>query len=258
MANSVTTDVEISQSDVATVAAANDAPPAKKPAKKADTETSTVKRRQFKGMSLEERQAERRERLMEAGLELYGSQGFFSVTVRDICVEAKLTERYFYESFKNSEALFDAIYMRLIEQLQQRIMTAVMKGAPDPRMMIQQGAQAFFQLLQDEQRVTRILFIDAILVHENDGESIYKAVKRFDVMTQSFIALMLPKAQEHMTLVSLVSTGLTGYVCHLATRWAIGGFKEPIEQVLQSCMLIYESLIFTLEHSKNDMWQLKD
>jgi len=75
-------------------------------AKEANAAATTTKRRSFKGMSLEERQAERRERLMEAGLQAYGTQGFFSVTVRDICIEAKLTERYFYESFKNSEALF--------------------------------------------------------------------------------------------------------------------------------------------------------
>ncbi len=223
------------------------------------TETAT-KRRSFKGMSLEERQAERRERLMEAGLQAYGTQGFFSVTVRDICIEAKLTERYFYESFKNSEALFDAIYMRLIEELQQRIMTAVMQAAPDTRMMIQLGLTAFFQLLRDDQRVTRILFIDAILVHENDGASIYKAVKRFDVMTQSFIALMVPRAQEYMSLVSLISTGLTGYVSHLATRWAIGGFKEPIDDVLSACMVIYEALLLSIEQSgKNatDFWKMQ-
>jgi AcrR family transcriptional regulator len=205
-------------------------------------ESTKVKRRSFKGMSLEVRQAERRERLMEAGLQAYGSLGYFSVTVRDVCLEAKLTERYFYESFKNSGALFDAIYMRLVEDLQQCILTAVMQGAPDPKEMAKLGLTAFFTRLSDDQRVTRILFIDAILVHENDAKSIYKAVKRFDLMTQSFIALMIPKAQENMSLVSLISTGLTGFVSHLATRWAVGGFKESVGELLCACMVLYEAL----------------
>jgi AcrR family transcriptional regulator len=205
-------------------------------------ESTKVKRRSFKGMSLEVRQAERRERLMEAGLQAYGTLGYFSVTVRDVCLEAKLTERYFYESFKNSGALFDAIYMRLVEDLQQCILTAVMQGAPDPKEMAKLGLTAFFTRLSDDQRVTRILFIDAILVHENDAKSIYKAVKRFDLMTQSFIALMIPKAQENMSLVSLISTGLTGFVSHLATRWAVGGFKESVGELLCACMVLYEAL----------------
>jgi len=215
-------------------------------------ESAKVKRRSFKGMSLEVRQAERRERLMEAGLQAYGTLGYFSVTVRDVCLEAKLTERYFYESFKNSGALFDAIYMRLVEDLQQQILTAVMQGAPEPKEMIKLGLTAFFTRLSDDQRVTRILFIDAILVHENDAKSIYKAVKRFDMMTQSFIALMVPKAQENMSLVSLISTGLTGYVSHLATRWAVGGFKESVEELLPACMVLYEALFshFQLDESQ--------
>lgn len=74
------------------------------------TEKKTIKKvtkeRQFKGMSLSERKLARREKLIEAGIESYGTHGFFSVTVKDICSEAKLTERYFYESFKKSEDLF--------------------------------------------------------------------------------------------------------------------------------------------------------
>lgn len=224
-----------------------------------DADSTAVKRRSFKGMSLEVRQAERRERLMEAGLQTYGTLGFFSVTVRDVCVEAKLTERYFYESFKNSGALFDAIYMRLVEDLQQRILTAVMQGAPDPKQMVQLGLNAFFQRLSDDQRVTRILFIDAILVHENGGKSIHKAVKRFDLMTQSFITLMIPQAQENMSMISLISTGLTGYVSHLATRWAISGFRESVDEMLSACMVLYEALFTHFQASgvsSNSSWEL--
>jgi AcrR family transcriptional regulator len=220
-------------------------------------DSTKVKRRSFKGMSLEVRQAERRERLMEAGLQAYGTLGYFSVTVRDVCLEAKLTERYFYESFKNSGALFDAIYMRLVEDLQQQILTAVMQGAPEPKEMVKLGLTAFFNRLSNDQRVTRILFIDAILVHENDAKSIYKAVKRFDLMTQSFIALMVPKAQENMPLVSLISTGLTGYVSHLATRWALSGFKESVEELLPACMVLYEALFSHFQLTENHKYFAK-
>ena len=63
------------------------------------------KERQFKGLSLTERKQARREKLIEAGIQAYGTHGFFAVTVKDICTEAKLTERYFYESSKKSEEL---------------------------------------------------------------------------------------------------------------------------------------------------------
>ena len=80
--------------------------------------TADTKERQFKGLSLTERKEARREKLIEAGIAMYGTQGFFSVTVKDVCNEAKLTERYFYESFKKSEELFQTVFLKMIEKMQ--------------------------------------------------------------------------------------------------------------------------------------------
>ena len=91
---------------------------------------NSQKERQFKGMSLTERKQLRREKLIEAGIEAYGTHGFFSVTVKDICNEAKLTERYFYESFKKSENLFQTIFLKLIDELQQNVCKPLCKHRP--------------------------------------------------------------------------------------------------------------------------------
>jgi AraC-like DNA-binding protein len=108
----------------------------------------TTPSRQFKGMSLEQRQNMRREKLIEAGLQAYGTHGFFSVTVKDICKEAKLTERYFYESFKRSEELFKVVYLKLIDDLQLKIVEAVMQHSPDLKQMITAGLSALLNNLQ--------------------------------------------------------------------------------------------------------------
>ena len=225
-----------------------------KPARISKSQTKTDeenrvnnRRRSFKGLSLEQRQNERREKLIEAGLQIYGTQGFFSVTVRDICNEAKLTERYFYESFKRSEELFKTIYLRLIEQLQQDILAAVMQSKVTPRLMINSGLNALLKALQDDPRMARILFIDAILVHELQGNTIYEAVARFDRMIQAFMMLMFPKKHSQAANLSLVSTGLNGYVTHIAMRWVIGGFKEPRDQILGACEIAYLSILHWME-----------
>lgn len=200
-----------------------------------------TKRRHFKGQSMEERQKERREKLIEAGLQVYGTQGFFSVTVRDVCSEAKLTERYFYESFKRSEELFKAVYLRLIDQLQKNILNAVMQtGQTDFRLMVHAGLTAMFTSLQNDPRMARILFIDAVLVHEMFGQTIVDTMASFDRMTQAMFILMFPKDTRNTLQLSLISTGINGYVTHIATRWVMGGFKEPLEEVLTVCALAYK------------------
>lgn len=207
-------------------------------------EKTVVRRRNFRGLSLEQRQAERRARLIEAGLQVYGTQGFFSVTVRDVCAEAKLTERYFYESFKNSEQLFKAIYMQLIEQQQQVVMSAVMQSAGlSHAQMIRAGLTVFLRSLQEDPRMARILFIDAVLVSELHGTTIIEAVSRFDRMIQGFMLLMLPDAHQRGMPLSLVSTGLNGYVTHIVIRWVMGGFKESFDEVLNACQVVYTAFL---------------
>ena len=75
-----------------------------------NSDHNKTKERQFKGLSLSERKQLRREKLIEAGIEAYGTHGFFAVTVKDICNEAKLTERYFYESFKKVSNCFKPFF----------------------------------------------------------------------------------------------------------------------------------------------------
>ena len=65
------------------------------------------KERQFKGLSLSERKEARRENSLKPVLQLMEPLAFFR-DGKDVCQEAKLTERYFYESFKRVK-----IYSRL-------------------------------------------------------------------------------------------------------------------------------------------------
>ncbi|MEG1707655.1 MAG: TetR/AcrR family transcriptional regulator, partial [Acinetobacter sp.] len=152
-----------------------------------------TKERQFKGLSLTERKQARREKLIQAGIEAYGRQGFFAVTVKDICNEAKLTERYFYESFKKSDELFQTIFLTLIDQLQHNVMQAIMQASSDPRKMIEAGLTALLTTLRDNPRMARIIYIDAMLVQElHNQATIHETMLRFDRMIQAFVMLMMP------------------------------------------------------------------
>ena len=75
------------------------------------------KPRLYGGLSAEERRAERRARLIEAGVKVYGEVGYRNATVKAVCAAAELTERYFYESFANSEALLVAAYIHVTDKL---------------------------------------------------------------------------------------------------------------------------------------------
>src|ERR1700754_2161618 len=87
-----------------------------KNARRLDGGVGSEKRR-YGGASFEDRQAERRERLIAAAIEVFGRWGREGATVAAICAEAGLTARYFYESFPNRDALFIAAYQTVQAEL---------------------------------------------------------------------------------------------------------------------------------------------
>ncbi|MFV5491316.1 TetR family transcriptional regulator [Acinetobacter sp. ASP199] len=212
---------------------------------------AVAKERQFKGLSMAERQQARREKLIEAGIQAYGTHGFFSVTVKDICTEAKLTERYFYESFKKSEHLFQTIFLKLIDELQQNVMQAMMQASSDPKKMIEAGLTALLTTLRDNPRMARIIYIDAMLVQElHNQATIHETMGRFDRMIQAFVMLMMPNLSRSEREISLVSTGLNGYVTQIAIRWVMSGFKQSMEEVLSSCSIVFLALFESFSDKK--------
>lgn len=207
-------------------------------------QAKNVKERQFKGLSLSERKQERREKLIEAGIEAYGSHGFFSVTVKDICQEAKLTERYFYESFKKSEQLFQTIFLKLIDELQQNVMQAIMQASTDPKKMIEAGLTALLMTLKNNPRMARIIYIDAMLVQElHNQATIHETMSRFDRMIHAFVMLMMPNIDRSEREISMIATGLNGYVTQIAIRWVMSDYKQPMEEVLSSCSTVFLALL---------------
>ncbi|MGA9698448.1 MULTISPECIES: TetR/AcrR family transcriptional regulator [Acinetobacter] len=212
---------------------------------------SKTKERQFKGLSLTERKQARREKLIEAGIEAYGTHGFFAVTVKDICNEAKLTERYFYESFKKSDELFQTIFLKLIDQLQHNVMQAIMQASTDPRKMIESGLTALLTTLKDNPGMARIIYIDAMLVQElHNQATIHETMLRFDRMIHAFVMLMMPHINRSEREISLVATGLNGYVTQIAIRWVVSGFKQSMQDVLSSCSLVFLSLLDTFSEKE--------
>ena len=71
--------------------------------------------RDYDGKTAAERIAERRERLIDAGVELFGERGYAATSIRSVLQQAGLRDRYFGESFPDLDSLLAAVYSRLID-----------------------------------------------------------------------------------------------------------------------------------------------
>jgi AcrR family transcriptional regulator len=72
--------------------------------------------RDYDGKTAAERVAERRARLVGAGIELFGEHGYAGTSIRAVLRQAGLRDRYFGESFADLDALLAAAYDQLIDE----------------------------------------------------------------------------------------------------------------------------------------------
>jgi AcrR family transcriptional regulator len=100
-------------------------------------------RRPYGGVSAENRRAERRRRLLDAGLDLFGTKGIAETTIADVCAQARLTKRYFYESFATIDELAGAVFGEVTAGLVEQVAAAIAAGGgvdPRPALTVYLGA----------------------------------------------------------------------------------------------------------------------
>lgn len=211
-------------------------------AKKASKPTKSVSR-SFRGLSAEERQKERRARLMEAGFSLFGTRGYPAVTVREVCAEAKLTERYFYESFDNLEVLFKTLYDKLHVELKQITFGAIARAARTPEAMAEASLRAFFQFVHEDPRRGRILLVDATSLGERMVAQTQGAINDYVELTRNLLVMLFPGLEAELKIdPGYIAQGLVGSLIFQFWRWASEGFTRSLEEVVASAMIFHRAL----------------
>lgn len=119
-------------------------------------------RRKWRGVEPDARTAERRQRIIEAAIELLSTEGLSGTTVRAVCARTGLHSRYFYESFPSIEALLVAVFDLLAARFVDYVTTAADRAGDDPRARVQAVMAATAEVFQQQTDLVRILTIQAI------------------------------------------------------------------------------------------------
>lgn len=75
-----------------------------------------VQERRYAGQTRAERDAQRRQRLLEASLQAFGTAGYAVARTDRICQTAKVSTSHFYKLYANKEALFLDVYDQISAQ----------------------------------------------------------------------------------------------------------------------------------------------
>jgi len=201
--------------------------------------TKKTKSRVYGGVEANLREEDRRKKLIEAGLEAFGTKRYAKTNIKMICGIAGLTERYFYESFRHKEDLLCAVYRKLIDEGQRDAMAALKDSNGLPLETASRALRMFYQRLQQDPRRAQIQLFEILGVSQNIDREYQNAMRFLADMVRLFLCKVFPHIHEEILKRSMIPTGLAGSVIMIAHEWVLGGFITPLDDIISQCMDLF-------------------
>lgn len=192
------------------------------------TELSPARR--YRGAEAEERRAQRRAQLIAAAVQVYGERGYQNATVKAVCEAAGLTERYFYESFANSEALLLASYETVTHRLLQTLARAGEEAGGSGEHRVLAMLRAYFGALQCEPRSARVFLVEIRGVSRLVDEALAVSLCDFGALVAR--TLLPPGAKVD----PMLAAGMAGGIVHVALYWIRNGYTPDVDTVARTAL----------------------
>jgi AcrR family transcriptional regulator len=186
--------------------------------------------RPYRGLPPQERRAQRRSRLIEAAVAVYGERGYRQATVKAVCEAAGLTERYFYESFANSDELLIASFNAVTFSVFGEVTRAAHEAGRSRKARARAMLSAYFAALQHEPRSARVFLVEIRGVSRAVDTAFDAALREIG---RQVARLMAPPSMQDD---ELLQAGVIGGVIHIAMRWIEQGYQPSLEEVTDTAL----------------------
>jgi AcrR family transcriptional regulator len=191
-----------------------------------------VPRRSYAGKDGPTRAAERRDKLVAAGIRLFGRQGFAATSIDALCAEAGLTKRYFYESFASSEDLLIAAYRTATRTFMQSILAAAAPHRHDARALVRAGVEQVYGFVRAHPDESRLIMIEATAVRSQLGRVYGRSYADFVELLVALTKPFLGDQRPDDAVLAVMGRAATGAIIHLCQGWLATDFRQPVEELI--------------------------
>lgn len=197
------------------------------------TQSAPDEMRVYAGLSGLQRREERRQRLIDAGLELFGTRGVAATGIVDICAEANLIKRYFYESFNSIDQLAAAVFEQVTDRLVEQVVPAIIAGGgQDPRPAL----TAYFNGALADPRVARFLAVEGRTALDRYGDGFAnRAVELWFGFTPAV------EGRDEAAL-RLRAYAFAGALTQVGLAWHDGVLDLTVDQVIDELVAVFRAL----------------
>jgi AcrR family transcriptional regulator len=182
-----------------------------------------------------ERRTERRRLLLDAALELFGTEGDAATSVRAVCKKAQLNARYFYESFADRDELLGALYDQQATELFVEIAVGLDAAGDDLAAGTRAGIETVFRFVAADPRRAKVLYTEAL---GNDA----LARRRHTTMNALITAISQPESIGARTTPALESIDIvaasmfTGGVNEILMGWIDGRIDADLDELIDDAV----------------------
>lgn len=187
--------------------------------------------RVYGGRSLEERRKERRRRFLDATTTIWGEEGWTAVTMRRVCAEARLVDRYFYECFEDRDALLAAVWDEIRDESMRAAIDAAAPISKDPVKRLRAVIAAIVHGIAKDRKRARIRF------DSHAGNPVLEARHKAEItqFADVVVTLLRPNLKPGASLDAVRRTALLavgGFVA-LVVAWRDGIVELDAEGIIE-------------------------
>ncbi|MDP2226363.1 MAG: TetR/AcrR family transcriptional regulator [Moraxellaceae bacterium] len=185
--------------------------------------------RRYGGAGPEQRVAERRAKIIEAGVELFGRRGFQATTMAMLSAESGVPHRYLVQIFPTREDLLREIYLGIYHDVTVAVRASRQAAEMSPAALIRTGVRAACDTFLLDFRKTRINCLDVVGVSPAFEQLRRATIREFcrlileDVEKLVAAGLLPPRDYLYGAI------GLVGAFTELMTEWVLAeeGQRPP-------------------------------
>lgn len=188
----------------------------------------------YAGKAASERQAERRRRFLDAGLQLFGdSPGYRATTVTALCEAAGLSTRQFYEEFRTLEDVLAVLHLQVNDWAEAAVNEALERTG-DLTFAERYGFvfRAYAASLASDPRRMRIAFTEIVGVSPRIDEQRLSRRARWVELIRAEAASAVERGEAADRDYRIAAAAFIGSVNGLLHDWSAGWVDATLDEVV--------------------------
>ena len=191
--------------------------------------------RVYGGRTTDERRAERRARLLDAGFDLFGTIGWAGASVERLCAAASVATRSFYEEFASREELLLTVYSGVIGEATEHVALALGSVPATLEDRVGAGLAAYVTWVTDNPRRARVIHREVRVAGVLESER-RQAFLSFALLVEREAG----EVQRREGAGRLAALALAGAVNELLIDWvATEPPRPPVEPLIQELSAMF-------------------